>query len=165
MMATTARPTRSHGHHEEPLDSPAAASVVELDPAAVVDSRAGSVVAGASVRGGDVVGASVAGGLVVGASLVGGSMLERGGDDVGPPPGGAVVGAWVGRVTPDGRVTDPPPELEHDAARIATAMANVASKGLSGRIGPSSSIRVACRTAGGRAEPLNCGTCRAWRQR
>ena len=110
MMATTARPTSSHGHHVVALPSPAGAVVVAGAPVG-----GAAVVAGASVRGA-VAGASVRGGAVAGASVAGGRV-------VGLPPAGAVVGTWVGRVTPDGGVPDPPPELEHDAPRIATATA------------------------------------------
>ena len=159
MMAATARPTSSHGHHVVPELSPAGAVVVAGTPVG-----GAAVVAGASVRDGAVAGASVRDGPVAGASVrdgpVGGASVA-GGCVVGLPPAGAVVGTWVGRVTPDGTVTDPPPELEHDAPRSATATASTASRGVSERIATSSPMRFGPVGAVGTVQAAHFVTCRA----
>ena len=72
MMAATARPTSSHGHHVVPVLSPAGAVVVAGAPV----GRRRRVVAGASVRGGSG-GASVRGGSVAGASVAGRRLGRR----------------------------------------------------------------------------------------
>ena len=165
MMAATARPARSQGHHDELPESSASLRLVDTVSAAVTGASsasdvvtgawvlggcvgggcvgggavAGGTVRGGRVRGGSVGGGSVGGGTVRGGNVRGGSVTDgsvTGGTDAGGTVAGASVGGPVGggsvprpgRVTPGGRVPDPPPDPEHDTARIVTTVASTPSR-------------------------------------